>query len=91
MDIEVEDIYSQKQILLEIQKYSPTLDIENFGLSEPDLQIVFNAGDIMGIGPSSLETIIHHLKRIYCDSIGIEYVYSKSRKSQLDSKSVECE
>ena len=46
------------------RKYSPTLDIENFGLSKSDLQIIFNAGDIMGIGPSSLETIIHHLKRI---------------------------
>ena len=60
------------------RKYSPTLDIENFGLSKSDLQIVFNAGDIMGIGPSSLETIIHHLKRIYCDSIGIEYMYIRN-------------
>ncbi|MFQ3340494.1 MAG: 2-oxoglutarate dehydrogenase E1 component [Flavobacteriaceae bacterium] len=57
------------------RKYTPTLDLENFGLTQGDLPTVFNAGDIMGIGPSSLEIIIQHLQRIYCDSIGIEYMY----------------
>ena len=32
----------------------------------------------MGIGPSSLETIIAHLQRIYCDSIGMEYMYIRN-------------
>ncbi len=57
------------------RKYSPTLDIENFGLEASDLQTVFNAGSVMGIGPSTLETIIDHLKKVYCDSIGVEYMY----------------
>ena len=60
------------------RKYNPTLDIENFGLSQADLPTVFNAGEIMGIGPSSLKIIIQHLQNIYCDSIGIEYMYIRS-------------
>ncbi|WP_149276683.1 2-oxoglutarate dehydrogenase E1 component [Pareuzebyella sediminis] len=57
------------------RKYSPTLDIENFGLSQNDLDTVFNAGEIIGIGASTLSEIIKHLKRIYCDAIGVEYMY----------------
>ncbi|MGC6479334.1 MAG: 2-oxoglutarate dehydrogenase E1 component [Flavobacteriaceae bacterium] len=57
------------------RKYSPTLDIENFGLNSADLQTVFNAGSVMGIGPSTLATIIEHLQKVYCDSIGVEYMY----------------
>ena len=60
------------------RKYSPTLDLENFGLSQADLGTVFNAGEIMGIGPSTLQVIIEHLKRIYCDSIGVEYMYIRN-------------
>ena len=60
------------------RKYSPTLNIENFGLSQADLKTVFNAGEIMGIGPSSLSVIIEHLDRIYCDSIGVEYMYIRN-------------
>jgi len=62
------------------RKYSPTLDIENFGLSESDLNTVFNAGSVMGIGPSSLGVIIKHLKEVYCDATGVEYMYIRDPK-----------
>mgnify|MGYP001576726735 CR=1 FL=1 len=62
------------------RKYSPTLDIENFGLSESDLETIFNAGSVMGIGPSALNIIIKHLKQIYCDAIGVEYMYIRDPK-----------
>lgn len=57
------------------RKYAPTLEIENFGLYQNDLNTVFNAGEILGIGPQTLQEIRKHLEAIYCDSIGIEYMY----------------
>ncbi|MTE26896.1 2-oxoglutarate dehydrogenase E1 component [Winogradskyella ouciana] len=57
------------------RKYAPTLEIENFGLSKSDLQTVFSAGEIIGLETASLQNIIDHLERIYCDSIGVEYMY----------------
>ena len=57
------------------RKYSPTLDIENFGLAKSDLKTTFQAGEEIGIGPAALEKIIKHLELTYCQSIGIEYTY----------------
>jgi len=57
------------------RQYVPTLEIENFGLKPADLGTVFNAGDIIGIGSSTLQQIITHLTSIYCDAIGVEYMY----------------
>ena len=55
----------------ERRKYSPTLDIENFGLKESDLELVFSAGEIVGIGPSKLKAIIDKLKELEFN--GYEY------------------
>ena len=60
------------------RSYSPTLDIENFDLSNDDLDTVFNAGEVLGIGPQPLRIIIQHLTEIYCDSIGVEYMYIRN-------------
>ncbi len=59
------------------RKYTPTLEIENFGLAEADLDLVFQAGDEVGLGATSLRAIIEHLEQTYCQSIGIEYVYMR--------------
>ncbi len=68
-------LFTETNPVRERRKYVPTLDIENFGLTEADLDSTFSAGEIIGIGTSSLRNIIGHLKRIYCDSIGVEYMY----------------
>ena len=60
------------------RKYSPNLDLENFELSKDDLELSFSAGEIIGIGNSTLADILIHLERIYCDSIGIEYMYIRT-------------
>ncbi len=60
------------------RKYAPTLEIENFGLSKSDLNTVFSAGEILGLKAVTLQTIIDHLERIYCDSIGVEYMYIRN-------------
>ena len=68
-------LFTRTNPVRERRKYAPTLDIENFGLTQDDLGTIFKAGEILGIGPSTLEQIIKHLDSIYCDSIGIEYMY----------------
>ena len=54
------------------RKYEPSLEIENFGLTQNDLDTNFNAGEILGIGAQTLSEIIRHLEAIYCDAIGVE-------------------
>jgi len=57
------------------RKYAPTLEIENFGLTQSDMNTVFSAGEILGLGKATLQSIVDHLEKIYCDSIGVEYMY----------------
>ncbi|MFV8342860.1 2-oxoglutarate dehydrogenase E1 component [Flavobacterium sp. XS2P39] len=54
---------------------SPTLDIVNFGLSATDLNTVFDAAKVIDIQPCTLQEIIMHLDAIYCQHIGVEYMY----------------
>nr|WP_315194886.1 2-oxoglutarate dehydrogenase E1 component [uncultured Flavobacterium sp.] len=57
---------------------SPTLDIENFGLSTADLSTVFDAAQVIGVAPCSLQDIIARLQAIYCQHIGVEYMYIRN-------------
>ncbi len=59
------------------RKYTPTLDIENFGLEKKDLETVFQAGIEIGIGPAKLKDIVEHLEATYCLSVGVEYMYMR--------------
>jgi len=76
-------LFTKTNPVRERRTYSPDLNFLNFGLEEEDLSTVFSAGEVMGIGPSTLEKIIIHLKEIYCDSIGVEYMYIR-RSEKID-------
>ena len=68
-------LFTKTNPVRERRKYAPTLDLVNYGLEEADLVTVFQAGEKIDIGPSSLNEIIKHLEATYCESIGIEYQY----------------
>ena len=68
-------LFTKTNPVRERRKYTPTLDYKNFGLEELDLDVEFQAGDLIGIGPSTLKEIIEHLEKVYCQSIGVEYMY----------------
>ena len=68
-------LFTKTNPVRERRTYRPTLSIENFGLEKNDLETVFNAGEIIGLGPQPLSIIIKHLEDIYCQSIGVEYMY----------------
>ena len=58
--------------------FSPNLQLENYGLSNDDLNTVFDAAKILGHQPSTLQDILTHLRNVYCQHIGIEYMYMRN-------------
>jgi len=58
--------------------YTPTLALENFELSDKDLETVFQAGSQLGIGAAKLKDIISFLETTYCGSIGVEYAFLRN-------------
>ncbi len=68
-------LFTKTNPVRERRKHKPTLDLENFGLSDADLNTVFQAGNEVGLGPAKLSEIIAHLQDCYCKHIGIEYMY----------------
>ncbi len=71
-------LFTKTNPVRERRKYTPTLALKNFGLNENDLDTVFDAGEIIGTGKATLRKIIEHLETIYCDSIGVEYMYIRN-------------
>ncbi|MBC7556760.1 MAG: 2-oxoglutarate dehydrogenase E1 component [Chryseobacterium sp.] len=69
-------LFTKTNPVRERRNYFPNLDIENFGLNTSDLQKFFNCATETGMSkPSTLMDIINHLEKIYCDSIGVEYMH----------------
>ena len=60
--------------------YEPALAIENFGLTQADLNTVFDVAKELQLQPSPLSLIIKKLEDIFTQSIGIEFDYIESFK-----------
>ena len=70
-------LFTKTNPVRERRNYSPTLDLENFGLAKTDLETVFQAGSDIGIGAAKLKDIIAHLEQTYCGSIGAEFLFMR--------------
>ena len=69
-------LFTKTNPVRERRHYEPTLDIENFGLSKSDLNTKFNSATETGMSSAAtLQEIIKHLEKIYCESIGVEYMH----------------
>ncbi|MFA6125980.1 MAG: 2-oxoglutarate dehydrogenase E1 component [Bacteroidales bacterium] len=71
-------LFTKTNPVRERRKYYPTLDIENYGLEKADLNTVFQAGKMIGIGPSTLEKVVQHLDETYCQSVGAEFMFIRN-------------
>jgi 2-oxoglutarate dehydrogenase E1 component len=71
-------LFTRTNPVRERRSYTPNLGIENFGLTASDLESVFQAGSMVGIGPAKLSNIIRHLEDTYCQSVGVEYMYIRN-------------
>ncbi|MGB4773670.1 MAG: 2-oxoglutarate dehydrogenase E1 component [Daejeonella sp.] len=71
-------LFTKTNPVRERRKYFPGKDLATFGLSDADLDTVFNAGIEVGLGPEKLSDIRDLLEQTYCQSIGAEYKYIRN-------------
>lgn len=66
------------------------LDLRFFGFSEADLDQQFHAGNLIGLGTTSLRNIVAHLQQAYANHVGIEFKYI-SEQDRVDWLTAEME
>ena len=62
------------------RQHRVNLDLQDFGLSESDLDTEFEVGKRIGLGKSTLRTIIDTLKKIYMGPVGFAYMYIRDQE-----------
>ncbi len=63
-------------------KAHPLLELINFGLSENDLERTCEVGQVLGLGTTTLRSIIEALKTFYCSPVSVEYGHIDDPKSR---------
>ncbi|WP_140936822.1 2-oxoglutarate dehydrogenase E1 component [Sphingobacterium lumbrici] len=71
-------LFTDTNPVRERRKYYPGKELETFGLSEADMDTVFNAGVEIGLGPAKLRDIRQLIEDTYCRSIGAEFKYIRN-------------
>jgi len=71
-------LFTKTNPVRERRSYFPGKELITFGLDDSDLDIVFNAGVEVGIGPAKLKDILALVEQTYCQSIGVEYKYVRN-------------
>lgn len=56
------------------------LDLGFFGFNEQDLDRTFYAGNLIGLGNTTLRNILDHLNKAYASHVGIEFKYISDQK-----------
>jgi len=56
------------------------LDLAFYGFTEEDLEKNFFAGNLIGLGTTTLRQILGHLQKCYADHVGIEFKYISEQK-----------
>lgn len=56
------------------------LELSFFGLSEADMNTVYQAGNLIGLGATTLKNILNHLEKCYASNVGIEFKYISDQK-----------
>ncbi|WP_346236955.1 2-oxoglutarate dehydrogenase E1 component [Niabella insulamsoli] len=66
------------------------VELSFYGLSEADLNTEFEAGNLIGLGTTTLKNIFGHLQKCYASHIGVEFKYiSDQRKVDWITKEIE--
>ncbi|QBQ42059.1 2-oxoglutarate dehydrogenase E1 component [Sphingobacterium psychroaquaticum] len=71
-------LFTETNPVRERRKYFPGKELDTFGLSEADMDTVFNAGVEVGLGPAKLKDIRQLIEDTYCRSIGAEFRYIRN-------------
>ena len=56
------------------------IELEFYGFTDSDLDTVYNAGNLIGLGPTTLRNIQTYLENVYASHVGIEFKYISDQK-----------
>lgn len=71
-------LFTKTNPVRERRQYFPGKELATFGLSEADMDTVYNAGIEVGLGPAKLRDIRQLIEDTYCDTIGAEFKYIRN-------------